>query len=81
MKEFIEITNNQGAKSFVRTADIVGITELPADTEKLYDELGKVVKETPKDKEFQILIKNEGSRLLVFVDETEYTRVVSELTK
>ena len=78
---FIEITTNTNTKSLVRNEDIVGITELPSETEKLYDENGNVVSETPKGKAFQVLVKNNGSRLLLMVDEKEYQRLVTALTK
>lgn len=79
--KFIEITTNKNTKALVRDEDIVGITELPSETEKLYDENGNVVSETPKAKEFQVFVKNNGSRLILMVDETEYQRLVAELTK
>lgn len=76
---FITITTNEGKRNLVRNDDVVGITELPSETEKLYDELGNVVSETPKAPTFQVLIKNDGSRLILIVDETEYDRLVAEL--
>lgn len=78
---FVEITTNTNTKALVRKDDVVGITELPSETEKLYDENGNVVSEKPKDKAFQVLVKNNGSRLILMVDENEYQRLVAELTK
>ena len=78
---FVEITTNTNTKALVRKDDIVGIQELPLETEKLYDENGDVVSETPKAKSFQVFVKNNGSRLLLLVDENEYQRLVAELTK
>lgn len=78
---FVEITTNTNTKALVRTDDIVGIKELPLETEKLYDENGNVVSENPKDKAFQVFVKNNGSTLKLTIDETEYTRLVAELTK
>lgn len=78
---FIEITTNESKKALVRTEDIVGIKELPTETEKLYDENGEIVSETPKAKAFQVFVKNEGSCLKLMVDETEYQKLVAELTK
>lgn len=78
---FVEITTNTNTKALVRKDDVVGITELPSETEKLYDENGNVVSETPKAKAFQVLVKNNGSRLILMVDENEYQRLVVELTK
>ena len=78
---FVEITTNTNTKALVRTDDIVGIKELPLETEKLYDEEGNVVSETPKDKAFQVFVKNNGSALKLMVNETEYQKLVAELTK
>ena len=85
-KTFIEIAkiNSYGEKgvALIRVNDIVGIKEKHVESDKLYDANGNVVKETPKPRDFQILVVSErGNNETYHVDETEYARLVAELTK
>ena len=68
--------------ALVRVADIVGIKEKHVESEKLYDSNGNVVSETPKPKDFQVLVASErGYTEKYHVNESEYLRLVAELTK
>lgn len=82
---FIEITkiNSYGEKgvALIRVEDIQGIKEHHVESEKLYDENGNVVQETPKGRDFGILVVTErGNQEVFHVDETEYQRVKGILT-
>lgn len=86
MKTFMEINkiNSYGEKgvALVRTNDIIGIKQKHVESTKLYDENGNVVSETPAtEKDFQVLVSNErGFTEKYHVDETEYKRLLNELT-
>ena len=85
MKKFVEITHSlnkerEMGKAFIQVADIVGIKEESVPTDKLYDEDGNVVQETSKGKIFAVLVANPcGSRVVLYVEETEYQRLVALL--
>jgi len=76
--------NSYGEKgvALVRTNDIIGIKQKHVESTKLYDENGNVVSETPAtEKDFQVLVSNErGFTEKYHVDETEYKRLLNELT-
>lgn len=85
-KTFIEITkiNSYGeeGKALIRVNDIVGIKENHVESTKLYNENGDLVQETPATtKDFQVLVVNAcGSQEKFHISETEYARLVKELT-
>lgn len=85
-KVFVEITttneNGENKKALVRVADIVGIKELHVEGVKLYNENGDLVSETPATtRDFQVLVVNPcGSKLTLYVGESEYLRLVQILT-
>ena len=78
---FIEITkiNSQGekGKALLKTEDIVGIKENHVEPTRTYDENGNVVSETPKPRDFTLKL----TTIEYHIDETEYQRLVSLLTK
>lgn len=83
---FIEInkTNSYGEKgvALVKVEDIMGIKEYHVGSEKLYDENGNVVSETPKARDFGVLVVTErGNQEVFHVDEVEYQRIKDLLTK
>ena len=85
-KVFIELekVNSYGetGKALVRIADIVGIKQKHVDSVKLYNENGDLVSETPAtEKDFQVLVVNGSHTEKYHITETEYNRLVSELTK
>ena len=85
-KTFIEITkvNSYGetGKALINLNDIIGIKENHVESDKLYDENGNVVKETPRERDFSVLVVSErGNNETFHVDETEYARLVKVLTE
>lgn len=86
---FIEITtinplfNNEEGKALIRVEDIVGMKQNHVEGTKLYDANGDLVSEEPAaTKDFQVLVVNEKHTKEVFhISETEYQRLVQELTK
>ena len=82
---FIEINkiNSYGEKGvvLVKVEDIMGIKEYHVENEKLYDENGNVVSETPRPRDFGILVVTErGNQEVFHIDEIEYERVKGILT-
>ena len=80
---FIEITKvnsyNEQGKALIKTEDIVGIKQNHVEGQKLYDDQGNLVSETPATtKDFTLLMVNGKT---FHIDETEYARLVQELTK
>jgi len=80
---FIEITKvnsyNEQGKALIKTEDIVGIKQNHVEGQKLYDDQGNLVSETPATtKDFTLLMVNGKT---FHIDENEYTRLVQELTK
>lgn len=86
MKKFIEITkvnsHNETGKALIRVEDIVGIKQKHVEGQKLYDDQGNLVSETPATtKDFQVLVCDQNGHTEKYhVDETEYTRLVQVLT-
>ena len=83
---FVEINkiNSYGETgvALVRVNDIMGIKEVHVDSEKLYDENGNVVSETPRARKFGVLVATErGNQEVFYVDETEYQRLKDLLNK
>lgn len=80
---FLEITKinsyNEQGKALIKTEDIVGIKQNHVDGQKLYDDQGNLVSETPATtKDFTLLMANGKT---FHIDENEYARLVQELTK
>lgn len=85
-KTFIEITktNSYGeqGKALIRLSDIIGIKEMHVEPTRTYDIDGNVVSETPKPKDFRIFVGGGWySREQFHVSESEYNRIVKELTE
>lgn len=82
---YVEITHSLNlardmGKALIRVEDIVGIKEEEPQTTKLYDEDGNLVSEEPKAKLFAVLVANPcGSKTKLYIDESEYTRLVKVL--
>lgn len=79
---FVEIekinSHQEKGKALIKLEDIVGIKENHVESDKLYDQDGNVVSETPKAKDFTLLLTN-GTTF--HIDETQYNKLVGELTK
>lgn len=80
---FIEITKvnsyNEQGKALIKTEDVVGIKQNHVEGQKLYNDQGELVSETPSTtKDFTLLLANGQT---YHIDENEYTRLVKELTK
>lgn len=86
MTKFVEITKinsyKETGKALVRVSDIVGIKQKHVESEKLYNENGDLVSETPAtEKDFQILVADQMGHVEKYhVNETEYNRLVKLLT-
>ena len=79
---FIEINKinkrNEQGKALVKVDTIVGLCQQPNHFTRLYDESGNLVSETQDTPRFAVLT-NCGQTYVV--DESEYQRLVAELTK
>lgn len=79
---FVEITKinkrNEEGKALIKVDTIVGLCQQPNHTTRLYNEDGDLVSETQDTPRFAVLT-NCGQTYVV--SETEYTRLVAELTK
>lgn len=79
---FIEIekinTRNETGKALVKTDTIVGLCQQPNHFTRLYNESGELVSENQDTPRYAVLT-NCGQTYIV--SETEYTRLVAELTK
>ena len=83
---FVEINkiNSYGEKgvALVRVADIMGIKEVHVESEKLFNENGDLVSETPQPRKFGVLVATErGNQEVFYVEETEYERLKDLLNK
>ena len=79
---FVEIEKinsyQEKGKALIKTEDIIGIKENHVEPINLYDQDGNVASSTPSPKDFTLLLANGKT---FHIDETQYTALVTELTK
>lgn len=83
MKNFIKINriNSYGEtlECVINLNKVVAIKELHPTTEKLYNECGDMVRETPNPKQYIVFVEGAGEHF--YIGETDYQTIVAELVK
>ena len=68
----------ESGKALIKKDNVIAIKELHVGTIKSYDNNGNLISETPAPKQFMVFMKDCES---FYINETEYNKLVKELTK